>query len=208
VGAFLQEAERNLINNLEARKIQAHIFDTVDEVCKAVIDQIPASSFVGIGNSQTIKSLRLVELLEEKKCIVYDKTKAVNAKQSREVILKALNSDYYLMSCNAISLEGHIINIDHTGNRVSALLYGPKKVVIVLGVNKIVNTLEDAVSRARNEAAIKNAKRAGLKPPCVELGRCIDCRSDDRVCNSLVILEGQAEKDRVSVYIVRQELGF
>ena len=204
----MQEAERSLINNLEARNIQAHIFDTIDEACRVVVEQIPIGSSVGIGNSQTIKTSHLVELLEEKGCIIYDKTRAKDARQSREIILKALSSDYYLMSSNAISLEGHIVNIDHTGNRVSALLYGPKKVIIVLGTNKIANTLEDAILRARNIAAIKNARRAGLNPPCVRLGRCVDCRSEDRVCNSLVILAGQVEKDRVSVCIVKQELGF
>lgn len=199
---------QKLMRNLAARNIHASIYDTADDVVAEVQSQIPPGSTVGIGNSKTVKALRLAGTLEKNGCIIYDKTRTGDPLLAREIIHKAYLSEYYLMSSNAISLEGHIVNIDHTGNRVSALLYGPEKVIIIAGINKIAGTLEDAIHRARNHAAIKNAVRAGLHPPCVTAGHCVDCHSVDRACNSLVILEGQKEKDRISVMIVREDLGY
>lgn len=100
------------------------------------------------------------------------------------------------------------MNIDHSGNRVAGILYGPEHVVLVAGRNKVVPTLEEAIQRARNVAAPLNAKRAGLHPPCAEVGRCVDCRSADRVCNALVVIEGQSDPERIKVVLVEEEMGF
>ena len=120
----------------------------------------------------------------------------------------ALTSDWYITGTNAISLEGHIVNIDHSGNRVAAMIYGPDNVVIIVGINKIVDSLSDAISRVRNIASPLNAKRAGFTPPCVELNKCVDCKSKERVCNSLVIIEGQEVIGRMKVFIVNESAGF
>lgn len=119
-----------------------------------------------------------------------------------------MTADWYITGTNAVSLKGHIVNADHGGNRAAAMIFGPDKVVIVVGVNKIVDTLDEAIFRVKNIASPLNAKRAGFNPPCVELNRCVDCRSAERVCNNLVIIEGQAEKDRMKVIIVNESIGF
>ncbi len=121
---------------------------------------------------------------------------------------KSLLADYYLTGTNAISIEGHIVNIDHSGNRVAAMIYGPEKVIVVVGTSKIVDSLDDAIMRARNIAAPANAKRAGLNPPCISVGECIDCRSSERACNNLVVIEGQNVKDRMKVFIIDDSLGY
>ena len=105
-------------------------------------------------------------------------------------------------------MEGHIVNMDHSGNRVAAMLYGPENVVIIVGINKVVDTLDEAIFRVRNIASPKNAKRAGLNPPCVDIHECVDCRSRDRVCNNLVIIEGQHDMNRMKVCIVNEVEGF
>lgn len=127
-----------------------------------------------------------------------------------ESIEKARNKvlDWYITGTNAISIEGHLVNIDHSGNRVAAMIYGPEKVIVVIGTNKIVNTLDEAVKRVKNISAPANAKRAGLNPPCIELGECIDCKSSERACNNFVVIEGQAVKGRMTVLIVNESLGF
>ncbi|MGB7604438.1 MAG: lactate utilization protein, partial [Lutisporaceae bacterium] len=121
---------------------------------------------------------------------------------------KSLLAEYYITGTNAISIEGHLVNIDHSGNRVAAMMYGPEKVIVVIGTNKIVDSLNDAIKRTRNIVAPANAKRAGLNPPCVSVGGCVDCRSSERACNNLSIIEGQNVKDRMKVFIINESLGY
>jgi len=133
---------------------------------------------------------------------------AMNKEESKQIKKKALTADWYVTGTNAISLEGHIVNVDHSGNRVAAMVFGPDNVVIVIGVNKIVDSLSEAIQRVRNVASPLNAKRAGFNPPCVELNKCVDCKSRERVCNSLVIIEGQEVMGRMKVLIVNESAGF
>lgn len=197
-----------VINNLARRNIEARYFESLDEVERELLRIVPISASVGIGNSQTLKEMCISEKMKARGNVVFDKTTALSKLASKELIRKAIFADWYISGTNAISKEGHIVNIDHTGNRVASIVYGPERVIVVVGVNKIEDSLPDAIDRARNTAAIQNAKRAGLNPPCVELNKCIDCRSKDRVCNNLVIIEGQVDKERFKVFIVNDDIGF
>ena len=197
-----------IINNFQKRNIQASYYKNLDEAKSRILELIPAGSSIGIGNSRTLKRMNISSELTKKGYKVLDKTLAKTKEESLELKRKSLLTDWYLTGTNAVSSEGHIVNIDHSGNRVAAMIYGPKKVIIIVGTNKITDTLREAVHRAKNIAAPLNAKRAGFNPPCVELNKCIDCSSEERVCNSLVTIEGQADKDRIKVFIVGEELGF
>ncbi len=197
-----------IINNFQKRNIQASYYKNLDEAKSRILELIPAGSSIGIGNSRTLKRMNISTELTNKGYKVLDKTLAKTKEESLELKRKSLLTDWYLTGTNAVSSEGHIVNIDHSGNRVAAMIYGPKKVIIIVGINKITDTLREAVQRAKNIAAPLNAKRAGFNPPCVELNKCIDCSSEERVCNSLVTIEGQADKDRIKVFIVGEELGF
>lgn len=197
-----------VIHNLALRKINGYYFESLDEVEKEICRIIPLNASVGIGNSQTLKKIGISEKLRARGNVVFDKTITPNKLDSKEVSKKAILADWYISGTNAISKEGHIVNIDHTGNRVAAMIYGPEKVIVVVGVNKIVDSLTDAIDRAKSTAAIQNAKRAGLNPPCVEFKKCVDCRSVDRVCNNLVIIEGQVDIERFKVFIVNDNVGF
>lgn len=183
-----KDTVEHLIKSLTERNIQGYYFESFNEAKVEIMKMISKHESVGIGNSVTLKRMELSNDLISRGNNVYDKTLAKNKEEIKEIKRKALLTDWYITGTNAISLEGHIVNMDHSGNRVAAMLYGPNNVVVVIGSNKITKTLDEAVYRVRNIASPKNAKRAGMNPPCVDLQKCIDCKSPERVCNNLVII--------------------
>jgi hypothetical protein len=200
--------KQKIVNNFKVRNIEVEFFDNQKAAQARVMTLIPTEATVGIGHSATLAAMGVVDSLSERGNVVYDKTSAETKEEIKDLKRKALLTDWYISSSNAVSVEGHIVNIDHSGNRVAALTYGPDKVIIVVGINKLADSLEEAITRARNTASPKNAKRAGFNPPCVRLGHCIDCKSEQRVCHYLSIIQGQHEKDRMKLFIVNEELGF
>jgi hypothetical protein len=199
---------QRLISNLELRNIDAFFIESFDEASNKILKMIPDDCTVGVGHSITVQDSGIVRKLIERGTTVFDKTMAMNKEESKQIKKKALTADWYITGTNAISLQGHIVNIDHSGNRVAAMVFGPDNVVIVVGINKIVDSLSEAIHRTRNVASPMNAKRAGFNPPCVELNKCVDCKSKERVCNSLVIIEGQEVTGRMKVFIVNEISGF
>ena len=199
---------QRLISNLELRNIDAFFIESFDEASNKILKMIPDDCTVGVGHSITVQDSGIVRKLIERGNTVFDKTMAMNKEESKQIKKKALTADWYITGTNAISLQGHIVNIDHSGNRVAAMVFGPDNVVIVVGINKIVDSLSEAIHRTRNVASPMNAKRAGFNPPCVELNKCVDCKSKERVCNSLVIIEGQEVTGRMKVFIVNEISGF
>lgn len=197
-----------LINNCKDKNIDVVYLESLDKARERILELIPENCSAGIGNSKTLKKMNISRHLSNRGNIVYDKTLAKSKEESTELKKKALLTDWYITGTNAISVDGHIVNMDHSGNRVAAMIYGPDNVIIVAGKNKVVETLEEAIDRVRNVSAPLNAKRAGLNPPCVKLGKCIDCASKERVCNNLVIIEGQAVEGRMRVFIVNEDAGF
>jgi L-lactate utilization protein LutB len=207
-GLKMRKKVECLVNNLKQRNIDAFYFDDIQQANEKIIELIPNHCTVGFGNSQTLKNMNITKLLSDRGCIVYDKTIAENKDEITKLKKKSLLADWYITGTNAISLQGQLVNIDHSGNRVAAMIYGPDKVIVVVGTNKIVDSLDDAIKRARNTAAPANAKRAGLNPPCISIGACVDCRSAERACNNLVVIEGQHVKDRMKVFIINESLGY
>jgi len=153
-------------------------------------------------------SIRISEAFSNRGNTLYDKTFARTMDEVKDLKRKSLLADCYISSSNAVSIDGKIVNIDHSGNRVAAITYGPDKVYIVIGKNKITATHEEALTRARNTAAPLNAKRAGYNPPCVSVGYCTDCVSPERVCCIISTIEGQCIKNRVVLLIANEDEGF
>ena len=195
-------------DNFKSRNIEVKLFKSLEDVNNRILELIPVNSSVGIGNSQTLKKLHISEALRNRGNTVFDKTFAKSKEETTALKKKALISDWYITGTNAVSVEGHIVNIDHSGNRVAAMSYGPDRVIIVIGRNKVEETLEKAIHRARNHAAPLNAIRAGYNPPCLETKKCVDCRSKERVCYNLSIIEGQFDAERIKLFIVEEEVGF
>lgn len=197
-----------LINNFKQRNIDIEYFENLKEVKNAILSLVPIKCSVGIGHSATLQEMDISKELTRRGNIVYDKELAKDREECKFIKKQALLSDWYITGSNAISEDGRIVNVDHSGNRVAAITFGPDNVIIVVGVNKVVGTLDEAIKRVKNTACPMNAKRAGFNPPCVTLKKCIDCVSKERVCNSLSIIEGQADAGRMRIFIVNENVGF
>lgn len=197
-----------LKENFKLRNIEVEYFETLEEVKSYILNTIPIECTVGIGHSITLQKINITNSLLERGNIVYDKELAKDKEECKILKKKALITDWYITGSNAISIDGRIVNVDHSGNRVAAITFGPDKVIIVVGRNKIVGTMDEAIERVKNISCPLNSKRAGFNPPCVTLNRCVDCVSRERVCNSLSIIEGQADGNRMKLLIVNEECGF
>ena len=197
-----------LKDNFQKRRVEVVFFNTFNKAKDYLIDEIPVEATVGIGNSRTLKNMKITQSLVDRGNIVFDKTFGKDKDEIVAIKKKALLTDFYISSSNAVSEDGRIVNIDHSGNRVAALIYGPDRVLIIVGRNKITKTHQEALYRARNEASPKNAIRAGYNPTCVGTSICVDCLSDERVCYAVSIIEGQHEKNRMTLVIVDEAAGF
>jgi L-lactate utilization protein LutB len=204
----MNERVERLIRNFGLRNIDVCYFDTLEDASKRILNIVPESSTVGIGHSATLQRMNITKPLIKRGNIVYDKETTEDKQKCILLKKKALTADWYITGSNAVSADGHIVNVDHSGNRIAAITFGPEYVIIVVGINKIVDTLDEAIKRVKNVACPMNARRAGFNPPCVKLNKCVDCVSPERVCNTLSIIEGQADKNRMKIFIVNEELGF
>jgi len=203
-----EEKLKKLKGNFKLRNIEVEYFESLEDVKSYILDIVPIESTIGIGHSATLQKMNITNFLLERGNIVYDKELAKNQEECKELKRKALTTDWYITGSNAISVDGRIVNVDHSGNRVASITFGPDKVIIVVGKNKVVDSVDEAIKRVKNVACPLNAKRAGFNPPCVTLNRCVDCVSRERVCNSLSIIEGQSDCNRIKVFIVNDECGF
>lgn len=197
-----------LINNFKSRNIEVMCFHNLDDVKSEILNLISTEVSIGIGHSETIQKMDITKILKERGNIVFDKEMAKDKEECKSLKKKALLADLYVTGSNAISVDGRIVNVDHSGNRVAAITFGPDNVIIVVGKNKIVDTWGEAIRRVKDIACPLNAKRAGFNPPCVKLNKCVDCNSTERVCNSLSIIEGQSVKGRIKIFIINEDLGF
>lgn len=197
-----------LKNNFKLRNIEVRYFETLENAKENILNTVPTHCTVGIGHSATLQKIDITNSLLKRGNIVYDKELAESKDECKVIKKKALTADWYITGSNAVSIDGKIVNVDHSGNRAAAITFGPDRVIIVVGKNKVVDTLDEAIKRVKNIACPLNAKRAGYKPPCVTLNKCVDCISVERVCNTLSIIEGQADSERIKLYIVNEECGF
>lgn len=200
-------AERT-IDGLEKRNMQGFYAETKEEAVKLALSLIPKKSVVSWGGSATLSETGLLNELKngDYKCL--DRNDVETREEKEEIAHQALNADYYLMSTNAMTIDGQLINIDGNGNRAAALIYGPKNVVILTGINKICDTYEAALNRARNKASIPNVIRFDCGTPCQKTGKCMDCLNPATVCCQFVHTRFSRIKNRIKVIIIGENLGF
>jgi hypothetical protein len=204
----------DLIGTLAKNNIPALYVENRYKALDEVISMIPEGSTVGFGDSVTLKQIGLVDALEKGNYAFLNPWKAgISAEESMKLRRQALTSDVFVTGTNALTLDGKIVNMDGLGNRVAAMLFGPKKVLIVVGINKIVANVDEAMDRIRKTAAPLNVKRHAFldPPPCAFTGECSDCSSPWRICNKMVIIERQFKNDKyapvITVMIVGEKLG-
>ena len=193
---------------LARRGFKPYFFDNAAQAAEFVLKLIPNGASVGSGGSVTITSLGILQTLAERGNKVYSHSTVPESERS-VVYQKAGSADWYITSANAVTEGGELVNIDGAANRVSALCFGVKKIVYIIGKNKIAPTLEAAIYRAKNVAAPLNAKRLNKKTPCAVTGRCHDCNSPDCICNVTTITHHPTKyQTEVHVVIAGEDLGY
>ena len=203
-----QSAAESIIKNLEKRNMEGYFFETGAECVKAITDLIEEDSQISWGGSESIKECGLLDALKKGNYTLIDRLTAKSPEESRELYVKAALSDYYLMSTNAIPMDGELINIDGNGNRVACLIHGPKHIIIVAGMNKVVSDVEAGYARVRDIATPANTKRLNKNTPCFHTGRCGDCLSPECICNQVVITRRSGHPGRIKVFLVAEDLGY
>jgi len=199
---------RKMIKNLERRHFEAYFCKTAEEAVRKVLDIIPEGSSVTWGGSMTIRDMGLTKALHEGNYNVTDRDGAKDRDEAQEIYRKAFSCDYYLSSANAISEDGVIVNIDGNGNRVAAITFGPKRVVFVVGLNKVAQDVPSALARARSTASPINAARFDIKTPCQADGVCHNCNSPESICNYIHFLRNSHPVRRHVVVLVGEDLGY
>ncbi len=200
-----------MLESLKKRKFEAHFFETASEAKDFIANHIQPDETVGIGGSLTLRQgLGIVGPLRDKGVTIHDHWDA-DGDPPRRLELKRMQRgvDVFLTSMNAVTIDGIMVNLDGGGNRVAGTCSGPKRVIVVVGVNKVVENLDAAVHRTRHHASPLNAIRLERKTPCVESGTCSDCSSPQRICGMLLIMyQKPGDIDQFTVLLVNEEMGY
>jgi hypothetical protein len=201
---------KQIIHNLEKRRMEGSYAPNSAQACDEVVAMIPQGTTVyrcgsittvGMGLWEKIAALPGVQ-------VINPYMPGISPEESFELRRKGMMADFMIASSNAVTLDGKLVNLDASGNRVAAMCFGPKKVILVVGMNKVANDLETAMSRVKHYAAPVNTIRLGFQNPCKEKGLCFDCSSPQRLCNMWSIIEGHMAKDRIHVKLVGENLGY
>lgn len=197
-----------VVKALESRNMEAYYVQTKEEAVTKALELMPEGSSVSMGGSMSVREIGLLDAMKQKCYTFYDRDLAETPEEKEEIARKAFFVDYYLGSTNALSEDGVLINIDGNANRVAAYTYGPKNVLLIVGMNKVVKTVEDAWSRARNEAAPINAHRFQKDTPCVQNGTCFDCKKSGCICSQILLTRFSQKQNRIKIILVNENLGF
>lgn len=198
-------AAMTVIKGLESRNMRGYYAKTKEEALEIALGLIPEGSKVTRGGSLSIEQIGLTEAMINGN---YEYSDRSNMPDKKVAEYFAYSADVYLASTNAITRDGILINIDGKGNRVSAMANGPKKVILIVGMNKVTADVDSAMKRARNEAAPINAERFPCNTPCKKTGLCMDCKSPDTICCQFLITRYSLTKDRIHVILVDEPLGY
>lgn len=199
---------KTIIKALKKGNMTGIYFDTKEEAAAYAADLIQDGSVVTWGGSVTVEQIGLKGLLEQREVTCLDRDKAKDPAGKKAIYRQAFSADYYLMSSNAITMDGKLVNIDGNGNRVAALTFGPDNVLVFAGMNKIVADEHEAVSRVQNIASPPNTNRLNLNTPCAVTGFCGDCHSEGCICCSTVITRHSRQPGRIQVILIGETLGY
>ncbi|KGK87010.1 lactate utilization protein [Clostridium sp. HMP27] len=206
---YVEKQVDRTIDNLRKHNMEGYFVKDEVELIELLKELITEDSVVGVGDSMTLFETGVIEFLRKGNYKFLDKYKEnITSEEKKQIYIQNFSSDTFMCSTNALTENGELYNIDGNGSRVAPMIYGPKQVVLVAGINKIVSDLKEAEKRVRNYSAPIDAKRLKKNTPCTTLGYCVDCKSPNRICNDFLIITGQFVKDRIKVIIVGKELGY
>ena len=195
---------QTVIKGLQSRNMTGYYAEDKEAALKKALELIEENSTISMGGCMSAHEIGLVQALQEGNYQYLDRSKM----EPREGLLAAYDSDVFLSSANAMTSDGILVNIDGNSNRVSCIAQGPKKVIFIVGMNKVCDDLDSAMKRARNVAAPINAQRFEVKTPCKETGKCFDCKSPDTICCQFLITRYSRHTGRIHVILVNDNLGF
>lgn len=210
----LGKAVNETLEALKRKRFEAVYVENRKEALHSILQRVPSHVTVGAGDSLTLKQIGVFEELKRRGfTLFWPFDENVAKEERRNVAKKALLADVFLSGSNALTTDGKIVNVDASGNRVAGMIFGPKKVIIVAGVNKIVKNVEEALERIRKVAAPLNARRIREERdwellPCAETGECMDCNAKNRICNVTTIIEGKPRTIDLTIIVVGEKLGF
>jgi hypothetical protein len=206
---WVEERAKKAVEKLVAHEFKATYAKTKEEAVQELWNHITPKQKIGVGGSVTIRELGILEKLEAKGHTIYDHWKpGLSAESALEMRRLQMTSDLYLSSANAVTLNGELVNIDGIGNRVNSINFGPGKVILVAGYNKIVEDIQEGIERIKNVSAPLNARRLSIDVPCAKVGKCVDCNSPNRICRVLVIHERKPSWTDILIILVGEELGY
>lgn len=197
------------IEALKKNNMNGYYAKNRDEVIELIKDIVSEGSKVAVGGSETLSELGILEHLRSGRYDFLDRYKeGLTREEVTNIFKQSFLADAYLSSCNAITENGELYNVDGNGNRVAAMLYGPDKVIVICGINKIVKDVDEAIKRNREISAPMNAKRLNKKTPCTKVGYCMNCNSLERICNEYTLIKKQRSSERMYVIFLNENLGY
>lgn len=205
---FYNKRGQILVKNLKARHFDAYYCETREEALKKALELIPEGSSVGWGGALSAAQIGLMDAIHAGNYRAIDRSLAKDAEEREQMMKDCMFADVFLTGANGLSLDGQMVNIDGMGNRVAATIYGPKSVIVVAGMNKVEDTVESAIIRAKTVAAPMNNQRFGNNNPCSVTGACGNCKNESCICNQIVITRHCRPVGRIKFILVGEALGF
>ena len=205
---FYEKQASIIIKNLEKRNMEGYYCPDSKSAVKKAMSFLPDCAVVSRGGSMTLTECGMMDALKASGLTLIDRSQAVTPEETKAMYRQALSADYYFMSSNAITLDGKLVNIDGTGNRVAALTYGPDHVILLVGMNKAAKDEASALERIHTQAAPPNAMRLKMKTPCGLTGVCSDCTSKECICSQTLIIRYNRFKGRIKVILIGENLGY
>ncbi len=204
---FYEKRGKILVKNLQSRHFDAYYCATKEDALRKALELIPEGASVNWGGALSCEQIGLMKALIEGNYQAVDRSNYKTRAEMDQAAMEAFHADFFLTGANALSLDGQMVNIDGTGNRVAAIIYGPKNVLVVAGMNKVADTLDAAMTRARTVAAPLTKQRFTNVTPCDVTGVCADCKSEQCICNQIVITRHCRPAGRIKFIIVGEDLG-
>ena len=206
--SYYEKRAEVLMKNLRSRHFDAHYCQTKEEALEKALSLIPNGATVGWGGATSAQQIGLMDALHRGDYRPIDRDRCTTFQERQQAMAQAMTADVFVTGANALSLDGQMVNIDGIGNRVASIVYGPKTVLVIAGMNKVEDTLEAAMNRARTVAAPMNKQRFPGETPCLKTGACGDCKSDSCICNQMLITRNCMPANRIRFILVGEELGF
>jgi len=204
---YYEKRAKRLIAKLQERHFDAYYCKNREETLCQALALIPEGSTVGWGGAMSAQQIGLMDALRSGNYRVIDRDRTNTPEERKAAMKQCLLADVFITGANALSMDGQMVNIDGMGNRVAAIVYGPESVIVVAGMNKVADTLEDAIHRARTVAAPINKQRFPGETPCLVTGVCGDCKSENSICNQILLTRNSRPAGRIKVILVGEELG-